>query len=85
MKIKLGRKSEPCICEPEKSVEPRLNYPSMYINDTKLPLTGEDIGSIMTAVVQLKITGLNTRSTLKKDSINYDFEVHSIEFKTESK
>lgn len=86
MKIKLGTKSGKSNSVPAvESPEPQMYYPNMYISDTKLPVTADDIGKTMIAVVQLKVTGINQRTNTKETTMNYDFEVHSIEFNSVEK
>lgn len=58
----------------------RVHYPSFYISDKKLPIEPEDVGTILTATVRLKVTGVNMRTNENKQSLNYDFEVREIVF-----
>ena len=79
-KVKLGYKhgSDCAISKPKKN---EMYYPNMYISETELPLEPEEIGSVLTATVKLKFTGVNeSKRSSGNDSCNYDFEVHEIEF-----
>ena len=77
-RINLGRKEIPIsISKPRGD---RVSYPSFYISDKKLPIEPEDVGKVLTATVQLKVTGVNMRTNENKQSLNYDFEVREIVF-----
>ena len=77
-KIKLGYKpgNSESISTPKKE----MYYPSMYINDTELPLDAEDFGKTFNAQIKVKITGINKRTGTKGTKINYDFDVMEISF-----
>ena len=77
-KIKLGYKPEKS--QPVVSDKKEMYYPSMYINDTELPLDAEDFGKTFNAQIKVKITGINKRTGTKGTKINYDFDVMEISF-----
>ena len=77
-RIKLGKKEASITLGPDK--KNRVHYPSFYISDKKLPIEPEDVGKVMSATVQLKVTGVNMRTNEDKQSLNYDFEVREIVF-----
>ncbi len=78
-RINLGRKETTAICQPEKPKN-RVYYPSFCIYDKKLPIEPDDVGKILTATIQLKVTGVNMRTNEDKQSLNYDFDVREIVF-----
>lgn len=74
-KIKLGYK--------EKSIEvdeKETYYPSMYIDDTELPLEPEDVGKTFNAQIKLKVTGVNQRTGEEGTNLDYNFDVMEIAF-----
>lgn len=77
-KIKLGTKpgKSTTIAEPKNE----MYYPSMYIDNTKLPLESEDFGKTFNAQIKLKVTGVNKRAGSKGEKINYTFDVMEIAF-----
>lgn len=52
-------------------------YPSLYLSDVDLPLTGEQVGKVLNVNATLKFTGLSKKEGKKT---SYDFEVRSITF-----
>jgi len=58
----------------------KIYYPSFYISDKELPIEPDDVGRVVNAVVKLKITGVNTRTSETKKNFNYDFDVQEITF-----
>jgi len=78
-RINLGEKITSTGVQPERPKN-RVHYPSFYISDKKLPIEPEDVGRVLTATVQLKVTGVNMRTNENKQSLNYDFEVREIVF-----
>lgn len=81
-RINLGKKETVTACMPEKSRKNKVYYPTIYISDKKLPIEPEDVGKVLTATIQLKVTGVNMRTNEDKQSLNYDFEVREIVFNT---
>ena len=77
-KIKLGYKQDFDVLE--KSEKEELYYPSMWINDTELPLEPEDVGKTFTAQINLEVTGVDTRSGSKGTKFDYNFDVKDISF-----
>ncbi len=77
-KIKLGYRQN--MEQPVKTKKKEMYYPSMYINDTELPLEAEDFGKTFDAQIKVKITGINKRTGTKGTKINYDFDVMEIAF-----
>jgi hypothetical protein len=78
-RIKLGKKETDSMVTPERHKN-RVRYPSFYISDKKLPIEPDDVGKVLTATIQLKVTGVNMRTNEDKQSLNYDFEVREIVF-----
>jgi hypothetical protein len=80
-RINLGKREPEVCCMPEKSKKStKVHYPSFYIHNKKLPIEPEDVGSTITATVELKVTGVNMRTDEEKQNFNYDFDVHEIVF-----
>ena len=77
-KIKLGTKPGKSETIPEVSDE--MYYPSMYIDDTELPLEPEDVGKTFTAQIKLKVTGVNQRTNEDGSNLDYNFDVMEIAF-----
>ena len=82
-KINLGKKRETTVCESPKTSKDKVYYPTVYISDKKLPIEPEDVGKMLSAIVRLKITGVNVRTSEDKQSLNYDFEIREIAFDNE--
>ena len=80
-RINLGKRETTTAVQPERSKN-RVHYPSFCIYDKKLPIEPEDVGKILTATIQLKVTGVNMRTNEDKQSLNYDFDVREIVFNT---
>jgi len=78
-RINLGKKESTVSCQPERTKN-KIQYPSFYISDKKLPIEPEDVGKMLTATIQLKVTGVNMRTNENKQNLNYDFEVREIVF-----
>jgi len=72
LKIKRDKKGE----IPETGPE----YPSLYLSDVTLPLTKDNVGKTMKAVVTLKFTGYREDNSVKKNYKSYDFAIQDIEF-----
>lgn len=84
-KINLGYK-ENSIEQPATKKSKQLYYPTMSVYHTELPLDPDEIGDSLTAQVKLKFTGINkSRRMGQKQSMNYDFEIHEIEFSPKKK
>lgn len=81
-KIKLGTKQSNEIV-PEKASKKEMYYPSMYIDDTELPLEPEDVGKTFNAQIKLKVTGVNQRTGEKGTKLDYGFDVMEISFEEE--
>jgi len=77
-KIKLGTKQNSGMTT--KASKKEMYYPSMYIDNTKLPLEPEDVGKTFTAQIKLKITGVNQRTDEKGSNLDYNFNVMEIAF-----
>ncbi len=77
-KIKLGTK--PGKSETIAEVPDEMYYPSMYIDDTELPLEPEDVGKTFTAQIKLKVTGVNQRTSEDGSNLDYNFDVMEIAF-----
>lgn len=77
-KIKLGTKRNDEV--PVQTKKKKMYYPSMYIDDTELPLEGEDVGKTFTAQIKLKVTGVNQRTGEKGTNLDYRFDVMEIAF-----
>lgn len=58
-------------------------YPSVYINEVKLPLKGKDIGKKLNAVVELELTSISKNELKGKSEYNYSFDVRSIKFRSD--
>ena len=78
-KIKLGYKEDFDV--PTKSEKKTLYYPSMWINDTDLPLEPEDVGKTFTAQITLEVKGIDSRTNSKGIKFDYSFDVKDIAFK----
>ena len=77
-KIKLGYKED--FDTPEKSKKEELYYPSMWINDTDLPLEPEDVGKTFIAQITLEVKGIDVRTNSKSTKFDYSFDVKDIAF-----
>jgi len=79
-KISLGYKYKDMPAVSTKKEKKTLHYPSMYINNTQLPLDGDDVGKTFNCNIKLKVNsfGLNTDSDGSK--YNYSFDVMEISF-----
>ncbi len=77
-KIKLGYKEDFDV--PEKSEKKTLYYPSMWINDTDLPIEPEDVGKTFTAQITLEIKGIDVRTNSKSTKFDYSFDIKDIAF-----
>jgi len=75
-KIKLGYKPEPIKENPKKTVY----YPSLCINDKKLPCEPDDIGKTFNCKMKLILTGIRESTDENKSNFSYDFEVKEIVF-----
>ena len=74
LKIKPTKTDE---CTPERKVR----YPSLYLNDIKLPLAKANVGKTIKAIITLRLTGFRENtSTGEKNSMSWDFDIHNIEF-----
>lgn len=80
-KILLGRKIK---TDKELRVQDKDGkyYPSIYINETKLPLNGKDIGKKLDAVVELELKSVSVNELKGKSEYNYSFDVKSIKFRS---
>jgi len=78
-KIKLGTKPNKSVLVSTKPKK-RLYYPSMYIDNTKLPLEPEDVGKSFNAQIKLKVTGVNQRTNEGGSNLDYSFDIMEIAF-----
>jgi len=74
-KIKLGYKERPIEADKKETY-----YPSMWINDTDLPLEAEDVGKTFTAQIKLEVVGVDSRADSKGKKFDYHFDVKEIAF-----
>lgn len=81
-KVNLGYKYGTEVTKVEKK---SIHYPTFYVSKKKLPIEPEDVGKMLTATIQLKVTGVNMRTGEDKQSLNYDFEIHEIIFDNKKK
>lgn len=77
-KINLGRKISHGIERVSKPKE--ITYPSMYISNIKLPLEGEDVGKKFRCMIDVELSGVNKRVSKNDSSLNYDFDIKTIQF-----
>ena len=76
-KIKLGYRQDDTMPVKTKKT---LYYPTMYVNNTELPLEPDDVGKKFMALVEVKVTGVNQRTNEKGSNLDYNFEVMEISF-----
>lgn len=76
-RINLGRKSEEAS---EAVVKKKINYPSFYVYNKKLPLKVSEVGKTFNVSAKIKFTGVTEESREGKESFSYDFEVREITF-----
>ena len=77
-KIKLGYKEDYDV--PKEKAKEELYYPSMWINDTELPLKPEDVGKTFTAQITLEVKGVDLRTDSDGSKFDYHFDVKEIAF-----
>jgi len=77
-KISLGYKYNDAAVKSASSKE--INYPSMYISNTKLPLKSEEVGNKFRAMIDVEFTGIQEETNKKNKSLSYNFDVKTIEF-----
>ena len=77
-KIKLGYKED--YDTPTKKSKEELYYPSMWINDTELPLEPEDVGKTFIAKITLEVKGVDLRTDSDGSKFDYHFDIKDISF-----
>jgi len=77
-KINLGYKYDDAVVKPSSSK--KINYPSMYISNTKLPLKAEEVGNKFRAIVDVDFTGIQEDTNKKEKSLSYNFDIIAIQF-----
>lgn len=89
--IDLGKKENSSGASiPEAKHINKIFYPTLCINDIPLPITNSQVGDIITATVQLKVTRAGTEieqysSTPNKKIYKCDFKVLGIDFHDKKK
>lgn len=82
-KVKLvdaGTKRETSMCGPvEDSSEPRIFYPSLYLNTKEAPmLAGSEVGEDITLLIKAKITSHSVNENSKKKNEDFNLEIKKI-------
>jgi hypothetical protein len=76
--INLKRETEKAIAQEAPS---ESHGPSFYVHDKDLPISDEDIGKTMTAVIKVKPVSVSRNVRDNKSTISFDFEIQAIKFK----
>jgi hypothetical protein len=79
--IDLGKKAKdeyPMAVEP--SNKNSISYPNVHLYDRNLPLSGKDVGKILTVTVKLKVTSVELSTNKKKETKSYGFDLLGIDF-----
>jgi len=78
-KIRLGTKQGEEAAS-KKFSRKEIYYPSMYIEDTKLPLEPEDVGKTFDAQIKLKVKGVSQSTNEGESTLDYSFDIMEIAF-----